>query len=403
MSNPNIKTLLVIGNGFDLAHELKTKYIDFLDFINGKRRIHIKTYIDEKMVKRDNLENNSDNPHLLPHLLSVIDENKKFRENLQNMYRREVSNNNKNIKFINEKHFTIQQKLSNNELKLEDILDYILNFGNIWIDYFNEIVSRKIRSIGENWVDFEKEIENSIQNIEKIILGEKIDDEDLHYIINDYDRIPIKIIVQECIPRLSWDLEILTLAFEFYLIEVTNNIQHKHLTIIDNLSEVSAIISYNYSNIWKQVYDPKETVKPYFIHGELGKHNLILGIGETLSENLENQITECASFKKFFQRVKHRLGNEYRRIANMDFGKHYKWQIIIYGHSLDPTDKDSLLWLLSKSTRFQTPVDSINIYYYDEKAYNQQIANAIQIIGKNTLIDDVNSERIIFKPIINYK
>ena len=25
----NVKTLLVIGNGFDLAHELKTKYTDF--------------------------------------------------------------------------------------------------------------------------------------------------------------------------------------------------------------------------------------------------------------------------------------------------------------------------------------------------------------------------------------
>ena len=29
-----VKTLLVIGNGFDLTHGLKTKYTDFLKFFN---------------------------------------------------------------------------------------------------------------------------------------------------------------------------------------------------------------------------------------------------------------------------------------------------------------------------------------------------------------------------------
>ena len=38
---------------------------------------------------------------------------------------------------------------------------------------------------------------------------------------------------------------------------------------------------------------------------------------------------------------------------------------------------------------------------YDENNYNQQIANAIQIIGKEELIDSVNLERIVFKPIVD--
>lgn len=397
MPESNIKTLLVIGNGFDLAHGLRTRYTDFLDFIAKKRKVHIQAYVDEKMFKRDKLDDNLDNPHLP----SVHEENKKFRDSLVNMYWHEVEDNNRNLDTVKSERSLVQRNLSNNNLTLEHVLSYIFKFDNVWIRYFDEILYRKINSIGENWVDFEKEIEDIIQKIEKIILGEKVVYEDLHYVISDYDRMPTKTIVQEHIPRLSWDLKILTLAFEFYLIKVTNEIQPKRLKIIDDLSDVSAIISYNYSNIWKKAYDPEETIKPYFIHGELGKHNLILGIGETLPKDLENQVTECASFKKFFQRVKHRLGNEYKRIANMDFGKHYKWNIVIYGHSLDPTDKDSLLWLLSKSTRFQTPVNTITIYYYNENAYNQQISNTIQIIGKETLINDVNSERIIFNPIIN--
>lgn len=34
--------ILVIGNGFDLAHGLPTKYVDFLEFVKVIRQIVIK-------------------------------------------------------------------------------------------------------------------------------------------------------------------------------------------------------------------------------------------------------------------------------------------------------------------------------------------------------------------------
>lgn len=37
MSNMNI---LVIGNGFDLAHELPTKYVDFLEWIKAEYALY---------------------------------------------------------------------------------------------------------------------------------------------------------------------------------------------------------------------------------------------------------------------------------------------------------------------------------------------------------------------------
>lgn len=36
MANFHEKTILVIGNGFDIAHGLPTQYMDFLDFIDEK-------------------------------------------------------------------------------------------------------------------------------------------------------------------------------------------------------------------------------------------------------------------------------------------------------------------------------------------------------------------------------
>ena len=281
-------------------------------------------------------------------------------------------------------------------------MEYIYLFGNAWINYFQAIQNEKIRLIGENWVDFENEIANIIQKFEKFILNwedltkeeREHPDRDMAYFLSNYRNSTPKILIQKDIPNMAWDLKMLTLALEFYLIEATSKEIDKPVDIIKHLSNVSAIISYNYSNIFGRIYKAKSDINLYFIHGELGKHNLILGIGETLDENKQNKFTVCASFKKFFQRIKYKLGNNYKNVLPTKPDSSNKWQIVIYGHSLDVTDEDSLKWLFKKAKDFK-----ITIYYIDDNAYNQQISNAIQIIGKDQLIKDVNAGRIVFLPV----
>ena len=354
--NENIKTLLIIGNGFDIAHGMKTRYTDFLDFIKNDVGISIE----------------------LPKKILITDELKEIQ------------------KIINE-------SISQNRLKYEDIMNYIRNFGNIWIEYFIIIREKKQREIGEDWIDFEKEIEDIIKKVEMLIQGKEIEYSDLKYILGEYFsysasamtyRLPDKEEVTKYISTLIWDLKILTLALECYLSSIEEKISHPPIDIIDKLSNVSAVISYNYTNTWQKIYGSKNKVDIYFIHGQLGKHNLVLGIGETLSDGLENTLISCANFKKYFQKIKYRLGNEYLNIINNPLN-HYdknKWYVVIYGHSLDPTDKESLESLINA-----VYVSKVIIYYYDENAYNQQIANAIQIIGKNKLIEQVHSGYIEFK------
>ena len=73
-----------------------------------------------------------------------------------------------------------------------------------------------------------------------------------------------------------------------------------------------AVISYNYTHTFQKLYNPDEKIPVHFMHGELGKHDLVLGIDETLPDDQKNNFTVCTSFKKFFQRIKYRLGNHYR-------------------------------------------------------------------------------------------
>ena len=233
--------------------------------------------------------------------------------------------------------------------------------------------------------------------LEKFFLGEQINVTELQYIITKYPFPQPRVIIQNHIPWLEWDLKMLSLTLEIYLSHEENSTLCKPLNLIKNLPEVYAVISYNYTNTWQKIYgEVFADAHLYFIHGQLGEHNLVLGTGETLPPELESSHTECASFKKFFQRVKYCLGNGYHIT---DSNRETEWQIVIYGHSLDPTDKESLCWLLGEDKNHKINLSKVIVYYYDEKSYNQQIANAIQIIGKETLINNVHSGKLIFEPI----
>ena len=355
-ANENVKTLLVIGNGFDLAHGLKTKYTNFLDFINEKAGGMISIPKDDE-----------------------INSCKSYKDGLEK-----------------------------NNLTVDSLFSCLKNSGNIWIGYFNLLRIKKLLEGREDWIDFEKEIEFVIKEIEKLILYHKHSyelKEKVKEIMCGYSIRPSEIIVQEFIPRLNWDLKILMLLLEQYLIYEEMKLKIQKQPVIEEL-DVDSIISYNYTNTFQRLYDHNHNIPVHFIHGQLGKHNLVLGIGETLSDGLESKFTVCANFKKFFQHVKYRLGNQYKSITKNKDNKIIPWQVVIYGHSLDPTDKDSLYWLMKKIDKQNGITEVSNaikiiIYYYNEDDYNQQIANAIQIIGKDELIDSVNCERIVFKPIDN--
>lgn len=73
-----------------------------------------------------------------------------------------------------------------------------------------------------------------------------------------------------------------------------------------------------------------------------------------------------------------------------------KWNVIIYGHSLDVTDSDSLRWLMTHPL-----VKSIIIYYFNTESLNSIIANMTIILGKNLLLQKIDEQVIYFKSVNN--
>ena len=210
------KILLVIGNGFDLAHGLKTKYTDFLDFMNDARKKHIAEIVKKNMVQRKKLLSEAEPVQVF----QIAEENKKLREQQEELYCQEVKANRKSFDLLKWARNKLDEKIAQNSLELSDVLEYFFKFK-----HFNEI-----NSTGENWVDFESETENIVQKFENFLLnwknftpvGRTTVDSDMSCFVSE--AYTDKILIQKDIPDMRWDLKILTLAFEFYLIEEVHKI-----------------------------------------------------------------------------------------------------------------------------------------------------------------------------------
>lgn len=351
--------IIVVGNVFDLAHGLPTKYTDFLEFVKV-----IKNILETKDI-------------------NCI----------------KYSNINSQIKSLIEKNMPQEAEQWNN----------LLN-NNFWIEYFFQSNMHG----KENWIDFESEISKLIQSLH-IDIYEKEETESLYEDIkiifsNDflenytYVKYPEKFIIYKDIKnQLYNDLNKLIKALEIYLYHYINkmNCERKSPDIEEILASerICNILSFNYTNTIEKIYLNKidsfvneANIDIDYIHGkankypEIEKNNMVLGIDEFLSLEKQNIYIEFVEFKKFYQRIYKETGCKYKswvdeiKKEQVWYGGYEKHNLYIYGHSLDITDGDILRDLILN--------DNINttIFYHDKETMGKQIANLVKVIGESELI-----------------
>lgn len=399
--------ILVIGNGFDLAHGLPTKYTDFLEFVKVIKQI-IKIYKGEDV-------GNIDWGNINAQIKELIEPNLgKVRNNL----------------------------FSQGEMWSDLIGD------NVWIEYFLQCNS----FCKENWIDFEREISNVVQSLEKDMHGlsdnYSIDDEIVNlsngflhnkyseyiFVVQTVDKLygyqDKKITFREIRDKLLVDLNKLVRALEIYLCEYVEKIDIKEISPDINKIAIqinpdthtalpAKVLSFNYTNIYEKVYLNNHSIKTDnyidYIHGKadinntIETNNMVLGIDEYLGKKRRNKDIEFIAFKKFYQRIHKQTGCKYKEwveIVQKDAEKKNTWiydsknhnkdnfhNLYIFGHSLDVTDKDTLRDLILNDNIHTT------IYYLNKDIMGQQIANLVKVIGQDELIRKTggNTKTIEFK------
>ena len=313
--------LLFIGNGFDIAHNKCTKYMDFL-------------YACAKLINKDDFKYN------------ISDE---YKTNLD-----KVTDN-----FI--------ERYNTKEIKKQIL-------SNLWIQHFFNICNE----CGKDWVDFEKEIQNLCKNkiyYEQLLPSKKKTQGEYnmeHYCDTIFDQHTLKFCETK---KLSEHLSNLMELLNKYLLIVDEMESDCYSPNVLWFAPTN-VISFNYTNTFKNAYY-KDCRNDYidFIHGRIGENenNIVLGFNKL---DDDNYTVEYADFLKIYQRVNKNVEiNVFNRISNNFVSRNRpteKTYSMFFGHSLDVTDENIIKEAIKVSIK-------VYILYYDDKHKASMIKNLLKM------------------------
>lgn len=393
--------ILILGNGFDLAHGLPTSYKDFLAFCKKIEALYKYSEIfsqgEYKAKEIDSWEMNES-----------------IKERFVNAYA-----DRKIDKCICEEG--IERSVSIDSI-YDELYEYIEQ--NTWLQYFWNAPTY----VGENWIDFETEIAEVVKSLdvarEWMERGNSIRD------LENGDSVTVTAIwkaskwnlkdafkglpeIDKFIEFLGHELDKLIRILEIYIDEFIGKIEVEKRS--QDVLDINAdhVFSFNYSDTHERLYVVKEKIEYDYVHGKadvnnvIASNNMVLGIEEYLEDNRKNEDIRFIAFKKFYQRIHKQTGCEYKKwiekiaedekkkkswlVDNKDHSRDYRHNLYIFGHSLDVSDRDILREFILHDN-----VDTTVFYYerIDENGVSDngrtelghKIANLVKVIGQEELI-----------------
>lgn len=391
--------ILILGNGFDLAHFLPTKYDHFM---------HAMRSVEEY---------SQDTPMTFQELYTDLMNNEKhFFENTTKLYKTE------DVTLSLDKVKKLQDKLRKNG----------------WFQYFKHYIDSGI----DTWIDFENEMEvvlsaicYIISEIEKnieylqffstdiLFLSDKIFNRNIkrkypfinnlleNFSITDKHSIhaDTKMVLDKAFVKYysGQPVDLCSSSLLKYLEEELIDfieIFSEYIAFIDQLEvkdtlkkpevfekDLDAIYSFNYSSTIERLYSHSNI---NFIHGQAGQNSnkkIVLGIS-----GLQDQIlidNKAYGFVKYYQKLINNTDYQFLRsnspvieleknMKSQNLTKYHPIEIYIWGHSLDSSDSDYIHEIFSFNQE-EKPSVRVIVYYYSKP--HAQLSNLIDILDKDTI------------------
>jgi hypothetical protein len=356
--------IILIGNGFDLAHGLKTTYNDFIDdYWEQKAKVFQISYNDGDMKYK-----NQGNMPLC------------YYEDEDILVGDLVYASNYILKNTSEKKGYEQFNALVNSIPQNSLTKIIKNKIRIK-NRFLEIITNKISKF--NWVDIEEEYylalinclednnEYSIENLNKGFLA--IQNSLEKYLKN---QSAINIIKSTSIEKkICW-----------YSSKENLNQTHEKDTFNNFL-----YLNFNYTSTEKLYVFPANKV--IHIHGELGnpKNPIIFGYGDEIDHRykLIEQKNDNI-FLKNIKSIKYSETRNYREFLNFINSDYY--QVYIMGHSCGISDRTLLNTLFEHDN-----CHLIKIYYHKREDGTDNHSDIVINISRNFTKKDLMRERLVAK------
>lgn len=358
---PPKRKVLVIGNGFDVALGLPTRYIDFMEFVCVERPIEL-----VRSVKSGN---------------TPEEKYKKF--------------------FKAESSTILEEEISRFES---------LRRGNFWAQYY-----RSFQTKIKGWIDLEREMIPVLRFFAWLFEQEirmhgdgrgdtasiTTLDEDKYRLAgilpkfisrqgasggikpgynmdvrSEYCDKQYGIRKDKIVKDLIKDLDNFIEMFRIYLREFVCNAERDQNLIIENL-KADRIINFNY--VQSEMFLPNlKDAETIHVHGDTtNANNMVLGVNEVPNDPKGDFLY----FTKSFQRIKIKANPKYREFWEGPF------DLTFFGHSLDMTDIDIIKPLYEHA-------DHVKVFYYKDRDYEDKILNLIKMIGIKRIEEDNYSGRL---------
>lgn len=342
--------VLVIGNGFDLAHNLRTSYNHFIEYVKNVQ-IGSKSVVvgEEDIFFKECIENNGFIKYFLDYTNEVpgwVDLEKLIREIIG--------------------YF---------ELFFSNYIHIIDNRSSITWDFRKMDISNsgKLKTINCLHMFPLYDLDNSFGYTKTKHLDKK-------YYTHEYG-----LNKGEILKLLKSQLDDVIELLQIYLSKHIQDDLLEPIKAIDQISSInpSYIISFNYTDTYKTYgINPNDV---FHVHGSLDNNNMVLGFNDDDQGNLD-----FVYFKKYFQRIQKLTGyiDESRFPQKYDVDP-VSTLIHFYGHSMDKTDGDIIKKLSKLSNGFV-------IYKYSQEDYEQKVINLIDVFGKEDATEMIQTGFIRF-------
>ncbi|QQC36014.1 phage abortive infection protein [Streptococcus oralis] len=374
-------TILILGNGFDIAMGRKTKYTDFIDF-------------EKQLFSNPNEE-------LLEFLKVKNIRIEKYKDNLY-------------LKFINENRDKLGENWSNLETMISQLADAIVYFKeNSSLLYSNQFNRPLASIIKQHKLDWRRGVNYSsklyIADTFLTLFDEK-----------GWSSLEREVALDELNNEFIRQLDVLIELLEIYLSYLDyidfeiRGIEPRPtaLDVVPNLSH-TYVLNFNYTNTSGHLYVTSEK-KTHFIHGRIDLertfnriNTMVFGI-----EDKENDInSDLIPYQKYYQRVVKETGNKFEMfflsnyfVENLHVSAIEKSfpherkvakNIIIFGHSVDPLDKEIFQKSFALAEEGGYPYRFI-FTYFDEPAKRSIIKNLAIILGKEKMIELTGKRNVVF-------
>ncbi|MDE2421058.1 MAG: hypothetical protein KGO49_07770 [Gammaproteobacteria bacterium] len=410
--------ILVIGNGFDLAHYLPTSYNHFMGVMqaienlpDGKDKIGFDDLFGE-LAKQEKLEQKEwyffdrmKELYALEDMTIDCQVVEKTRVKLK-----------KNSWYAYFKHHLSDiESWIDFETKIGEALSIFSLISELFQEYDVEnIVMRQIK-FSSNEKVFQKVFSNSkILDIFQLFKFIEVDtfsdyaqfglDEGVISSISFNERYfrkykkDYKFSFGDLLSELRTELECFIEIFNIYLTDFVGKFEPKNsLEAIGELPELDIIFSFNYTSTFRNFYQPdiySDAIKIEFLHGksEVNTKGLVLGIDDFTHELLREH--KAYGFIKYHQKLVKETDYLFLKENNgvlAELGpRQYlgdsdgEIDIYIWGHSLDVSDRDYIEEIFSLNDSIESEcLTRVVIYYHNDASRFSMLANLIHILGKD--------------------